>query len=169
MIKVIRLSRYTFDKEHIQHNVTFSVSGLFDDEKDVIDENIRIMTTLLEALFPNTLTITSLHVSARPALESGKILSELNLSSREHTYNVGDEISFDKLKQLMLYCYNKGLELELDILDIKNQHVTAVVNKDIQGFHYIYGTPETFTKEYIETIKKKLKDCVFDGSFRKTL
>ena len=45
MIKVIRLSRYKFDKAHIQLNVTFSVSGLFDDEKDVIDENIRIMTT----------------------------------------------------------------------------------------------------------------------------
>ena len=169
MIKVIRLSRYTFDKEHIQHNVTFSVSGLFDDEKDVIDENIRIMTTLLESLFPNTLTITSLHVSARPALESGKILNSLNALNREPKFSVGDEISFDSLKDLMLYCYIKGLELELDILDIKNQHVTAVVNKDIQGFHYIYGTPETFTKEYLDTIKKKLKDCTFDGSFRKTL
>ena len=95
MIKVIRSSRYKFDKVHIQHNVTFSVSGLFDDEKDVIDENIRIMTTLLESLFPNTLTITSLHVSARPALESGKILNSLNALNREPKFSVGDEISFD--------------------------------------------------------------------------
>lgn len=169
MIKVIRLSRYKFEKDHIQHNVTFSVSGLFDDDLDVMNENIRIMSTLLESLFPNTITITSIKVSARPALNSEKDFNSLNMPKREKTYNVGDEISFDYLKDLMIYCYKKGLELELNILDIKNQHVTAVVNKGIQGFHYIYGTPETFTKEYIETIKKKLKDCVFDGSFRKTL
>ena len=169
MLKVIRLSRYKFDKEHIQHNVTFSVSGLFNDEKDVIDENVRIMTILLESLFPNSIKIESLKVSARPALESGKILSNLNALNREPRFSVGEEIAFDSLKDIMLYCYIKGLELELDIIDIKNQHVTAVVNKDIQSFHYIYGTPETFTKEYLGTIKKKLKDCTFDGSFRKTL
>ena len=169
MIKVIRLSRYKFEKDHIQHNVTFSVSGLFNDDLDVMNENIRIMSILLESLFPNTITITCLKVSARPALNSEIDFKSLNMPKREQTYNVGDEIPFDSLKDLMYYCYKKGLELELDILDIKNQHITAVANKDIQGFHYVYGTPETFTKEYIETIKKKLKDCVFDGSFRKTL
>ena len=169
MLKIIRLSRYKFDNNHIQHNVTISLSGLFDDDKDMAEARIQIMTTLLESLCPNSVTINSLHLSARPVLESEKALAALDLYKRKPIFNEGEEIAFDSLKDLMVYCYSKGLEAELDVLDIKNQHVTVVINKDIQGYHYIYGTPETFTKEYLETIKKKLKDCTFDGSFRKTL
>ena len=167
MLKVIKLSRYVF-KEGIQHNVVFSISGLFDNEEDLAKERIFALTTLLESLCPNTITIASLSVSARPVSDAARSLKPLMFSSR-NDISEGKEITLEQLKDVMLYCYSNGLELELDVLDIKNQHVTVVVNKDIQGFHFIYGTPETFTKEYLDTIKKKLKGYTFDGSFRKTL
>ena len=169
MLKIIRLSRYKFDKNHIQHNVTFSVSGLFDNISDLANERIRIMTTLLETLCPNTIIVTSIGNSARLLTDNENSLLDLSLAKRMDALKEGDEITLNQLKDVMLYCYSKALELELDILDIKNQHVTAVVNKGLQGYHYIYGTPETFTNEYLDSIKKKLKDCSFDGSFRKTL
>ena len=168
MVKVIRFSRYKFDKDHIQHNVTFSVSSLFRDE-GAPKERIRIMNTLLETLCPNTIKIVSIKPSARPLTDDEKSLLNLSLAKRLDSLKEGDEITLDQLSDVMLHCYAKGLELELDISDIKNQHVTAVVNRDLQGYHYIYGTPETFTKEYLDSIKKKLKDCTFDGSFKKTL
>ena len=169
MIKVIRLSRYKFDKNHIQHNVTFSVSGLFDGAIDVANERIRIMTTLLETLCPNTITIASINHNVRSLTDAEIALLNLSLAKRMDALKEGDEITLEQLKDIMLYCYSKALELELDIIDIKNQHATAVINKDLQGYHYIYGTPETFSKEYLESIKKKLNGCTFDGSFRKTL
>ena len=169
MLKVIRLSRYKFDKDHIQHNVTFSVSDFIRDEEAIIKERIHIMTTLLETLCPNTITVVSVNKSARHLTSYELALLPLNLINRLDSLSTGDEIALDQLKDVMLNCYAKGLEVEFDILDIKNQHVTAVINRDIQGYHYIYGTPETFTKEYLDSIKKKLKDCTFDGSFRKTL
>ena len=169
MLKVIRLSRYKFDKNNIQHNVTFSVSGLFDNAVDVANERIHIMTTLLETLCPNIITITNINFSARSLTDAEIALLKLSIAKRMDSLKEGDEITLDQLKDIMLYCYSKALELELDILDIKNQHVTAVINKDLQGYHYIYGTPETFSKEYLDSIKKKLKGCTFDGSFRKTL
>ena len=169
MNKIIRLSRYKFDKCHIQHNVTFSVSGIFDKEEDMTEERIRIMTILLESLFPNTITIVSVAVSERPLTEYEKSLKALDLHKRKDSFSEGDEISMDDIRDIMLYCYAEGLDIELEIIDIKNQHVTMVINRGIFGYHYIYGTPETFTKEYLSTIKKKLKDCTFDGSFRKTL
>ena len=169
MLKVIRLSRYVFDKGIIQHNVTFSVSGLFTKEGDMVETRIHIMTTLLESLFPNTITIVSMNRSSRPLSDYEKSLKALNSFQRISGYTTGDQITLDQLKDLMLYCYSESLELELDILDIKDQHVTAVINKDLQKFHYIYGTPETFTEDYLKTIKSKLKDCTFDGSFKKTL
>ena len=169
MLKVIRLSRYKFDKDHIQHNVTFSVSDFIRDEEAIVKERIRIMTTLLETLCPNTIIISSIDPSARSLTDNERSLLDLSLAKRLDYLKEGDEITLDQLNDVMLHCYAKGLELELDVLDIKNQHVTAVVNKDIQGYHYIYGTPETFSKEYLDSIKKKLKDCTFDGSFKKTL
>ena len=169
MLKVIRLSRYKFDKEHIQHNVTFSVSGLFDNSVDLANERIRIMTTLLETLCPNTIRIVGINHSARPLTDKESSLLNLSLANRLDTLKEGDEIALDQLKDVMFYCYSKAYELELDILDIKNQHVTAVVNRDLEGHHYIYGTPETFSEEYLNSIKKKLKYCTIDGSFRKTL
>ena len=169
MLKVIRLSRYKFDKDHIQHNVTFSVSDFIRDEEAIVKERIRIMTTLLETLCPNTIIISSIGPSARSLTDNERSLLDLSLAKRLDYLKEGDEITLDQLNDVMLHCYAKGLELELDVLDIKNQHVTAVVNKDIQGYHYIYGTPETFSKEYLDSIKKKLKDCTFDGSFKKTL
>ena len=168
MVKVIRLSRYKFGKDHIQHNVTFSVSSLFRDEGSP-KERIHIMNTLLETLCPNTIKIVSIKPSARPLTDDEKSLLSLSFTNRLDLLKEGDEITLDQLSDIMLHCYAKGLELELDILDIKNQHVTAVVNRDLLGYHYIYGTPETFTKEYLDSIKKKLKDCTFDGSFKKTL
>ena len=168
MLKVIRLSRYKFDKDHIQHNVTFSVSSLFNDE-GVPKERIRIMTALLETLCPNTIKVVIIKPSDRPLTDYDKSLFGFSLAKRLDLLKEGDEITLDQLSDVMFHCYAKGLELELDILDIKNQHVTAVVNRDIQGYHYIYGTPETFTKEYLDSVKKKLKDCTFDGSFKKTL
>ena len=169
MVKVIRLSRYVFEKGHIQHNVTLSVSGLFEDEAKLANERINIMHILLDSLFPNTIKIVSLSISGRPVTDEARALKELEFSKRSYAYSVGSEITLDQLKDLMLYCYSNGLELELDVLDIKNQHVTAIVNKELFGYHYIYGAPETFTEEYLKTIKKKLKDCVFEGSFKKTL
>ena len=169
MVKVIRLSRYVFEGNHIQHNVTFSVSSIFDKEEDMMNARIHILFTLLESLFPNTIKIVSLIRNAHPLSEQERVIKGLNLLSRSVSYNEGDEISLNQLRDLMIYCYGEGIELELDILDIKNQHVTAVVNKDVFRYHYIYGSPETFTEEYLATIKKKLKDCAFDGSFKKTL
>ena len=168
MIKIIRLSRYKFDNDHIQHNVTFSVSSLIHDEKEP-SERVRIMTTLLETLCPNTIKVVEIKPSAHRILGSEISLLNLSFTKRLDSLSVGDEITLDQLKDVMLYCYSKALELELDILDIKNQHVTAVVNRDLEGYHYIYGSPETFTLEYLASIKKKLKDCTFDGSFKKTL
>ena len=169
MFKIIRLSRYKFDKNHIQHNVTFSVSDFIRDEEAIAKERIRIMTTLLETLCPNTIKVVSIGASARPLTDKERCLFSLSLAKRLDSLKEGDEIVSDQLDDVMLHCYANGLELELDILDIKNQHVTAVVNRDIEGHHYIYGTPETFTKEYLDSVKKKLKDCTFDGSFKKTL
>lgn len=169
MLRIIRLSRYKFDKDHIQHNVTFSVSGLFDKQEDMIKARIHIMTTLLETLCPNTMTIVSIELSERYLTDYERSLFPLCLAKRLDSLAVGDQITLDQLSDVMLYCYARGYDLELDILDIKNQHVTAVVNRNLQGFHYIYGTPETFTNEYLDAIKKKLKDCTFDGSFKKTL
>ena len=169
MNKIIRLSRYKFDKGQIQHNITISVSGLLEVEEKLANERIRIMTTLLETLFPNTITIKSLSVSARPVTEEARSLKNLEFSKREGPFGEGIQIVLGQLKDLMLYCYSNGLEAELDVLDIKNQHVTVVINKDLFGYHYLYGSPETFTKEYLDTVKKKLKDCIFSGSFTKTL
>ena len=169
MVKVIRLSRYVFDNGSIQHNVTFSVSTLFGNAGKMANERIRIMTTLLETLCPNTITVVSLLKSAHHPTSAELSLGNLDFTKRISSLNPGDQITLEELKDIMFYCYIKGFELELDVFDIKDQHVTAVVNRDIQGHHYIYGTPETFTNEYLEAIKKKLKDCVFDGSFKKTL
>ena len=169
MVKVIRLSRYVFDKEHIQHNVTFSVSTLFGNEEELTNERIRIMITLLETLCPNTIKVVSMLKSLRPPTSSELSLRKLNLAKRVGVLNEGDQITLEQLKDIMLYCYSDCYELELDILDIKDQHVTAVINKGMQRYHYIYGSPVTFTDNYLEAIKKKLKDCTFDGSFKKTL
>ena len=169
MVKVIRLSRNVYENGTTQHNVVFSVSGLFDDQEKLVNERIHIMTVLLESLFPNIIRVTAINISAHQASPEAKCLKPLEFSSRNSFISEGNEITLDQLKDVMLYCYSNSLELELDILDIKNQHVTAVVNKDLPGYHFIYGTPETFTPEYLATIKKKLKDCTFDGSFKKTL
>ena len=169
MVKVIRLSRYVFDKEHIQHNVTFSVSALFDNEEKMANERIRIMTTLLETLCPNTIKVVSMNKSTRPLTSAELNLKKLNFTKRASPLNEGEEITLDQLGDIMLYCYSECYELELDILDIRDRHVTVVINKDMQRYHYLYGSPETFTNEYLASIKKKLKDCTFDGSFKKTL
>ena len=169
MFKIIRLSRFKFDKEIIQHNVTMSVSGLFDDEAKMVEARINIMTTLLESVFPVTITIASIVRNAHPLTDYEKSLTALGIYKRDAIYNEGDEITLDQLKNIMLFCYAEGAEAELNVLDIKNQHVTVVINKDVFKYHYLYGTPETFTPEYLATIKKKLKDCVFDGSFKRTL
>ena len=169
MLKIIRLSRFKFDKDLIQHNVSLSVSGLFDDEEKMVAARIDIMTTLIESLFPATITISSLHRNAHPLTDYERSIKLLDIYKRGTLFNEGDEITLDQLKDAMLYCYSEGAELELDVLDIKNQHVGVVINKDLLKYHYLYGTPETFTLEYLATIKKKLKDCTFDGSFKKTL
>ena len=168
MVKIIRLSSYKFDKGHIQHNVTLSVSGLFDEEGKMMEERIRIMSVLLETVCPNTMTIVSLNRSAHQ-VNSPACLQSLSLYKRDRSYSVGEEIALDQLKDVMLYCYAERLELELDVLDIKNQHVTFVANRELLGYHYLFGSPETFTGEYLENVKKKLKDCTFSGSFRKNL
>ena len=169
MLKIIRLSRFKFDKNAIQHNVTFSVSGLMCGELDLAKARIEIMTTLVESLSPNKITIVSIKRSTILADYSEKILKDLSLANRFGSLSEGDEITLEMLNDVMMYCYGENMELEADILDIKDQHVTMVVNRDVQKYHYLYGTPETFTKEYIDTIKKKLPDCTIDGSFRKTL
>ena len=169
MFKIIRLSRFKFDKGIIQHNVTMSVSGLFDDEAKMVEARINIMATLLESLFPATITISSILRNVHPLTEYEKSLTALGIYKRSANYNEGDEITINQLKDIMLFCYAEGAEAELSVLDIKNQHVTIVINKDVFKYHYLYGTPETFTPEYLATIKKKLKDCVFDGSFKKDL
>ena len=169
MNKIIRLSRYVFDKDHIQHNITISVSSIFEIEEKLANERIHIITTLLESLFPNTMTIVSLSLSAHRVTEEARSLKNLELSNRDDLYSEGNEITLEQLRGLMIHCYSNGLEFELDVIDIKNQHITVVVNKDLLGYHYLYGTPETFTKEYLNTVKKKLKDCTFSGSFSKTL
>lgn len=169
MIKIIRLSRFKFDKNVIQHNVTFSVSSLMSSAFDLVKARIAIMTALVECLFPNKITIVSIKRNNIFADYHEKVLKELSLFNRFSSLSEGDEITLDMLDDVMMYCYGENLEFEADILDIKDQHVTMVINRGIQKYHYLYGTPITFTKEYIDSVKKKLPDCTFDGSFRKTL
>ena len=169
MVKLIKLSRTIYKNEGIQHNVILSVRSLLDDEEKIATERIRAMSILLETLSPKAITISSINISARPVSEAMKILKQFELSQRNSFISEGHEITLDQLKDVMLYCYSNGLEVALDVLDDKNQHVTAVINNGLVEFHYLFGTPESFTKEYVETIKKKLKDYTFDGSFRKTL
>ena len=169
MVKLIKLSRTIYENEGIQHNVILSVRSLLDDEIKIADERIRAMTILLETLCPKTILISSIKLSPRPVSEAMKNLKQFELSQRNGFISEGNEITLEQLKDIMLYCYSNGQEITLDVLDSKNQHVTAVINNGLVEFHFLYGTPESFTMEYVKTIKKKLKDYTFDGSFKKTL
>lgn len=169
MIRIVRLSRFKFDKGVIQHNVTFSVSDLMCGALDLAKARIAMMTALVESLYPNKITVVSIKRSTVLADYPESVLKDLSLYNRLSSLSEGDEITLEMLDDVMMYCYGENMELEADIIDIKNQHVTMVINKDIQKYHYLYGTPETFTKEYIDTVKKKLPGVTFDGSFRKTL
>ena len=93
----------------------------------------------------------------------------VTLANRHSSFNEGDEIALDQFKDLAIYCYLECLQLELDILDIKNQHITACANIGTQSDYYLYGPPESINDEYIERCKKQLPGWKIAGSFKETL
>ena len=169
MLKVIKLNRFVFDKGVIQHNVIVRSATLFGGRDKVIEERINCLTTLIENLAPATITIKSLELGTRLLTESEKTAKCFALANRHSSFNEGDEITLDQFKDLAVYCYIECLQLELDILDIKNQHVTACANIGNQSDHYLYGPPESINDEYIERCKKQLPGWKIAGSFKETL
>ena len=169
MLKVIKLNRYVFEKNVIQHNVIVHAATLFGDINKVIEERLACLAILIENLFPASITINFLEAGLRVLTPREKDLRCFKLVSRNTSFNKGDEIKLEQFNDLALHCYQESLQLELDILDIKDQHVYVCVNIGNQGDHYLYGTPESLNKDYIERCKKKLPGWRIAGSFNQTL
>ena len=169
MLKVIKLNRFVFDKGVIQHNVIVRSATLFGGRNKVIEERINCLTTLIENLAPASITIKSLEQGTRLLTENEKTAKCFKLANRHSSFNEGDELALDQFKDLAIYCYLECLQLELDILDIKNQHITACANIGTQSDYYLYGPPESINDEYIERCKKQLPGWKIAGSFKETL
>lgn len=169
MLKVIKLNRFVFEKGVIQHNVIVRAASLFGGQNKVIEERIACLATLIENLAPATITIKSLELGVRLLTDNEKTAKCFSLANRNASYNEGDEITLDQFKDLAIYCYLENLQLELDVLDIKDQHITACANIGNQSDHYLYGPPESINDEYIERCKKQLPGWKIAGSFKETL
>lgn len=169
MLNVIKLNRYVFEKGVIQHNVIVNAATLFGDENKLIEARLMCLITLVESLFPASITINVLEPGSRVLTPRERNLKCFKLASRETSFNKGDEIKLEQIKDLILHCYQESLQLELDILDIKDQHVFMCANIGNHSNHYLYGPPESLNKDYIERCKKKLPGWTIAGSFEKTL
>ena len=169
MLNVIKLNRYVFEKGVIQHNVIVNAATLFGDENKLIEARLMCLITLVESLFPASITINVLEPGLRILTPRERNLKCFKLASRETSFNKGDEIKLEQIKDLILHCYLENLQLELDILDVDNQHTFMCANIGSRSYHYLYGTPKSLNKDYIEKCKKKLPDWTIAGSFNKTL
>ena len=169
MIKVIKLNRFVFEKGVIQHNVIVRTATIFGNQEEMLRARIECLEKLIENLSPAVIIIKSLEPGTRLLTKAERIAKCFSLANRNVSFYEGEEIKLEQFSVLVIFCYLECLELELDVLDIKDKHITVCANIGNHSDHYLFGPPESVNNEYIERCKKDLPGWPISGSFNKTL
>ena len=111
MLNVIKLNRYVFEKGVIQHNVIVNAATLFGDENKLIEARLMCLITLVESLFPASITINVLEPGSRVLTANYSIPQDVFVKAAEQYGTplwIYDRATIEKCVNLRNYVFQLG-------------------------------------------------------------